>query len=157
MNVLRTLRLASVLPSLAVALVAACATTPTLPEGTTYGEEMHPQEVVSFSVVDATPSDYFDRTVLVEATVIAVCKKKGCWMQVEDQGATALVRWETGCGGKYVFPEEAVGQRVIVQGSFYPKTLTPEDAEHMQEEAGGDVELELEGYEFNASSVRIPS
>ena len=126
-----------------------------LPDGDIYGEIMNTERPVMFSTVDATPSDYFNKTVLVEATTIAVCKKKGCWMQVEDDGKKAMVRWETGCGGKYAFPMDAVGKRVLIQGSFYPKTISPEDIEHLEEEAGGKLELEEEGYEFNASSVMI--
>lgn len=144
------------LPSLALSvLLVACSSTPTLPEGESVGEPIEPQEIVAFSVVDATPTDFFDRTVLVEATVTAVCKKKGCWMQVEDEGRTAMVRWESGCGGQYTFPEAAIGKRVIVQGSFYPKTISEADADHIKEEAGGELDIELEGYEFNASAVLI--
>ena len=65
-----------------------------------------------------------DRVVLVEATAKAVCQNAGCWMQVEDGGRTAMVRWETGCGGKYAFPKDIAGRRVLIQGTFYPKTLT---------------------------------
>ncbi|MEM7305436.1 MAG: DUF4920 domain-containing protein [Planctomycetota bacterium] len=136
-------------------LVSCAGTGVELPPGHTLGEPMIAQPVETFAVLDATPELYFDRTLLVEATVTAVCVKKGCWMQIEDEGHTALVRWETGCGGKYAFPEEAVGQRVLIQGSFYPKVLSEEDAEHLQEESGGGVELERDGYELNASAVRL--
>jgi hypothetical protein len=137
-------------------LLAACAATaPPLPGGQVVGEEMKARPVVAFAVVDARPSDYFDRIVLVEATVTAVCQQKGCWMQVEDEGRTAMVRWETGCGGRYAFPEEMVGQRVLIQGSFYPKVLSDEDYEHLQEEAPEGIVIPREGYEFNASSVLL--
>jgi hypothetical protein len=134
--------------------LAACATYE-LPAGDHVGLDMKPRQPVAFATVDASPSDYFDRTVLVEATATAVCATAGCWMQIEDQGKTALVRWETGCGGEYAFPKGVEGKRILVQGSFYPKTLSPEDLEHMQEEAGREVEIEAEGYEFNASAVLV--
>jgi hypothetical protein len=127
----------------------------TLPAGEAFGEPMEPRAALAFATVDANPSAYFDRTLLVEATVTAVCQQAGCWMQVEDAGRTAMVRWETGCGGKYAFPKDAVGRRVLVQGSFYPKTLSEEDAEHLEEEAGGELAIEREGYEFNASAVLL--
>ncbi len=133
--------------------LAACQVT--LPEGERFGEPMVVQKSVAFATVDASPAEYFDRTVLVEATVKAVCTSKGCWMQVEDEGKTAMVRWESGCGGKYAFPEELIGQRVLVQGSFYPKTISEEDAEHLEAEAGEALEIEREGYEFNASAVLL--
>ncbi len=142
-----------VLP-LVLSVLGACASTASLPAGEPVGEPMLAQEIVQFATVHADPSAFYERTVLVEATATAVCKKAGCWMQIEDQGQKAMVRWESGCGGKYKFPE-VVGQRVLIQGSFYPKTITQEDAEHIEEEAGGGVEIEREGYEFNASSVLV--
>ncbi len=140
--------------ALPVGLLSACASTP-LPNGEHFGEPMESRQVVSFATVDASPADYFDQTVLVEATATAVCARKGCWMQVEDQGATAMVRWESGCGGQYTFPDDAIGRRILIQGSFYPKTISPEDAEHIEEEAGKSVDIPLEGYEFNASAVLV--
>jgi len=146
-----------VLPAVALCL-AACATTsaPPLPPGRAVGEPMAPQEVVRFAVVDADPPAYFDRVVLVEATVAAVCQSAGCWMKVEDEGRSAMVRWETGCGGKYAFPADLAGQRVLVQGTFYPVTLSEDDAAHLELEGGGDVEIESgDTYEFNASAILV--
>jgi hypothetical protein len=76
-------------------------------------------------------------------------------MKVADEGKVAMVRWEAGCGGQYKFPSDAVGKRVLIQGSFYPKSISAEDAEHIAEEAGGKVQIPRETYEFNASSVLI--
>jgi|GEM_PF-2285876 len=132
-----------------------CQTTPEFPKGQVVGEAIQPKEMHRFSVVDATPSKFFDQTLLVEANVEAVCLKKGCWMKVEDEGKVAMVRWEAGCGGQYKFPTEWVGKRVLIQGSFYPKKISAADAEHIAEEAGGKVEIPREGYEFNASSVML--
>lgn len=142
-------------PALLLVLLTACVTPARLPEGHAIGEPIVRQDAVRFAVVDADPPAYFERTLLVEATVTAVCQKAGCWMQVADEGRTALVRWETGCGGQYAFPPDAVGRRVLIQGSFYPKELSEEDAQHMQEEAGSAVELARDGYEFNASAILV--
>ncbi len=136
-------------------LLAACATAPTLPHGEAVGEELVPQRIVSFAEVDADPEPFFERTLLVEATATAVCQAAGCWMQIEDEGRTAMVRWETGCGGKYAFPADVAGRRVVVQGSVYPITLSDEDLEHLRAEAGEDVEIPKEGYEFNASAILV--
>jgi len=140
---------------LLAALLGACASVPPLPEGERVGEPIEDQGVVAFADVHDSPSDYFDRTVLVEATATAVCQAKGCWMQIEDGGRTAMVRWESGCGGKYAFPADVVGRRIVIQGSFYPKVISEEDAEHLEAEAAEGVEIEREGYEFNASAVLL--
>jgi hypothetical protein len=145
------------LPLSALLLFAACQNKPTVdaPEQVTIGFEIEDNDLLTLAVVDTTPADYFEQTLLVEATVTAVCEKMGCWMQVEDKGHTAMVRWEAGCGGEFAFPTEMVGKRVQIQGSFYPKTLSEEDAEHIQGETTSDVTVPLEGYEFNASAVRF--
>ena len=146
------LNIALVLP---LFLVAACATTATLPKGDVIGQEMKAQSATRFAVVDASPKEFFNKTVLVEARIKAVCQKAGCWMQVEDEGRTTLVRWETGCGGKYTFPKDAAGKKVLIQGSFYPKPLSEDDAKHMEAEAGSKLTLKRDGYEFNASAVML--
>ena len=136
-------------------LTGACATTPMLPAGQPIGEPIEPQEIVAFSVVDADPAPFFDRVVLVEASVGAVCQSSGCWLQVEDGEGTAMVRWETGCGGKYAFPSDLKGKRVLVQGTFYPKTLTEDEIIHLEVESGDTVKVEREGYEFNATAILV--
>lgn len=136
-------------------VLTACQATSKLPEGQDFGEKLEARTIHKFALLDAEPAKFFNQTLLVEGTVKAVCLKKGCWMQIEDQGRVAMVRWESGCGGKYAFPMDSAGKRILIQGSFYPKQITAEDAEHLQEEAGGKLELKLDGYEFNASAVRI--
>ena len=128
-----------------------------MPVGQVVGEPIEARDQVLLSVVDSTPSDYFEQTLLVEAEAVAVCVKKGCWMKVQDGEAEAMVRWEAGCGGQYAFPQEIVGQRILIQGSFYPKTISEEDAEHLQSEAPPGVTIQREGYELNASAILIPS
>lgn len=128
---------------------------PVLPKGEHIGRPLEVQAILPFAVVDAHPAEYFERTLLVEATVTAVCQAKGCWMQVEDQGRTAMVRWESGCGGEYAFPPDSIGRRVVIQGSFYPKEISEEDAEHLEAESGGRLQVARVGYEFNASAVLL--
>lgn len=148
----RTTLCALVLP---VVLQACGSTTATLPAGEHIGEPVEARSIETLSTVQAEPSAFFDRTVLVEATVKAVCQSRGCWMQIEDGGQPALVRWETGCGGKYAFPKDAVGERILVQGSFYEKEISADDAAHMEEEAGRDLDIPAKGYELNASAVLL--
>lgn len=136
-------------------LLTACQSVPPLPQGEHVGEEMAEAQVYTFAEVDAEPEAFFERTLLVEATATAVCVSKGCWMQIEDGERTAMVRWEDGCGGRFAFPEDVAGQRVLIQGSFYPTVISPEDVAHLESEAPEGVEFEEEGYEFNASAILV--
>lgn len=136
--------------------LCACVVPPRLPQGEAIGDPIVRQDAVRFSVVDAQPSAYFEQTLLVEATVTAVCQVSGCWMQVEDEGRTAVVRWESGCGGQYSFPPGAVGRRVLIQAVFHPQPLSAEDAEHLESEAAAGVRIARGGYAFNASAILVP-
>ena len=137
-------------------LVTACATGPApepVPPGEQIGQPIKGQAIEALSSVQADPAAHFKKTLLVEAKVKAVCQKMGCWMQIVDSGQPALVRWSTGCGGKFAFPKDAAGERILIQGSFYPKEIKPEDAEHLKAEAGQDLDIPAKGYEFNATGV----
>jgi hypothetical protein len=125
------------------------------PTSQVIGEEWKSTSTVPLSVVNATPAKYFEQTLQIEATVVAVCQKKGCWMKVEDAGQIAMVRWEAGCGGQYTFPKDAAGKRVVIQGSYYEKTISEMDAKHLEEEAGPGVTIPRKTHEINASAVRI--
>jgi hypothetical protein len=149
------------LAPVALCLLAACAstndnsqgsTTTAIPEGAWIGDGQEIDQVVRFSVVDANPPEFYDRTVFVEANAFAVCKKMQCWMQIEDEGHWATVRWDSGCGGNYKFPEDAVGDRVVVQGDLYPKELTQEQIDQLNA-AGKPVPAEP--YEFNVTAVMV--
>jgi len=129
-----------------LALAACTATRSELPTGVRTGIEMQAQEPVHFAVVDASPAKFYGQTVLVEATVKAVCKKKQCWMQFEDGGKVGLVRWDSGCG-EFKFPEDAIGKRVLIQGKLVPK-----EAAGAKSPAGEPVSA---GYDFKASSVLV--
>lgn len=144
------------LVSLFALSLAACASSdlPTSPPtGERIGEPVDIRPIRTLTTVHTDPESYYNKTLHVTAKVKAVCQKKGCWIQVEDEGNVALVRWETGCGGKYAFPKDSAGERILIQGSFYPKEIDKKDIEHMQEEAGKKVAIPAKGYELNASAV----
>ncbi len=117
---------------------------------------------VPLATVRANPDPYFEKTILVSATTEAVCQTAGCWMTISDgEGEPIWVRWSTGCGGKYSFPKDAAGSRIVVQGSFYPKEIEAKDAEHIAEESGGELAAEdIVGktFEMNATAcVVVPA
>jgi hypothetical protein len=136
-------------------LLAACASTATLPPGERIGEPVEPRAIVHYAAVDANPPAFLEKTILVEAKVVAVCQNAGCWMQVEDGGKTAMVKWFTDCGGKYAFPKDLAGKTVLIQGQYRAKSMTAEEIEHRSEEAKQMLVVPSEGYEFNASAIVV--
>lgn len=143
--------------ALTTSFAACSSSTPTLPPGEAIGQPIAPRAPLALATVQSEPAKYFDQTLLVAATVTNVCRKKGCWMQVADgaeKGVEAMVRWESGCGGQYAFPVEAIGRRVLIQGSFYRKQISEADAAHLASESGGQP-IARETYELNASGVLV--
>jgi hypothetical protein len=138
-----------------VLLLAACASTADAPPGERIGEPLESRASVRYALVGAEPATWVDQTVLVEATVVAVCQNAGCWMQVEDGGHTALVHWYTECGGKYAFPKNLAGKRVLIQGALHRKATDADEAEHLAQEARTELEIPLEGYELNATAIVV--
>ena len=141
--------------AIACLLLAACASTTALPPGQKIGEPIEARPSVHYAVVESDPGAHLDQTLLVEATVVAVCQSAGCWMQIEDGGRTAMVRWFTDCGGKYAFPKDLAGKRVLIQGEYNKKSMSPEEIEHRSVEAGVQLNVPAEGYELNASAIVV--
>jgi hypothetical protein len=122
------------------------------------GEEITVEAPVRLAAVTSSPEGYFEKTILVEATAANVCQSKGCWMTMTDgEGDPIWVRWSSGCGGKYAFPKDLAGKRVIVQGSIYEKEIDAKAAEHLAGESKGLEADEIAGktLEMNASACVI--
>lgn len=145
---------------LALGLLALCAcrstgSVPAVPEGRHTGAPMLAQPSAPLATLGADADAHAGKTLLVEATARDVCAKKGCWMQVEDQGTTALVLWQDGCDGAFTFPAEAIGERVLVQGTLTRASLSEEDAEHLREEARTGFDPRRNAFEIHASAVLV--
>ena len=150
----------TVSPLLSLIAFAACAAPGAAPSappsGEHVGEALESREVVALADLARDPSAYEGRTLLVEAGVAAVCPNAGCWMKIEDGDAAAIVRWETGCGGRYAFPADAAGRRVLVQAALLPEPLSEDARAHLEAEAGRSPEgllPEGEVRELNASAI----
>ena len=137
----------------ALLLAGACASS-SLPAGDRIGQPIEARSILPLATLAATPDAYVNQTLLVEATVDAVCQSRGCWMKIADGSATAMVRWESGCGGQFAFPKDSVGKRVVIQGSWYPKEISEEDAKHLESESGGKP-MPRKTWEMNASGVIV--
>jgi hypothetical protein len=108
---MRTFRILT--PVLATLLAAACK--PAEVPGTVYGERPTLSDTTLISAILTEPDAYVGQRVLVAGTVVEVCEKRGCWMQVaSDQEFQALrVKVEDGV---IVFPMTARGHAAVVEG-----------------------------------------
>ncbi len=74
--------------------------------------------------------------VQVSGTVEAVCKKKGCWMELRDGDTSAKVF--TYAGEFFLPVSTAKGRKAVVEGELKVKTMTKKFAQHLAEDQGKD-------------------
>lgn len=77
-----------------------------------------------------------EEVVQVTGVVEAVCKKKGCWMELRDGDASAKVF--TYAGEFFLPVDTAKGRKAVVEGTLKVKTMTQKFAKHLAEDQGED-------------------
>jgi hypothetical protein len=95
--------------------------------GVTLGEATPLERIV------ADPKAVEGRELRVDARIVEVCTRKGCWMVVTDGERQVRVRFKD--YGFFV-PRDAGGRRVIVQGQAMVEEISEELARHHAEESG---------------------
>jgi hypothetical protein len=97
-------------------------------ESESYGEGVVLDEAVAIDTLLTNPKDYVGRKVRVDGVITAVCKKRGCWMQVTDAESGKGVRIKVE-DGVIVFPYTSMGREAQAEGVFEAIKLTPEESE----------------------------
>lgn len=83
-----------------------------------YGKEITLTKKVSISEILANPQNYEGKKVLVEGTVLNVCAKRGCWVELASDKEFESIRIKV-TDGEIVFPMEAKGKTALVEGELY--------------------------------------
>jgi len=99
-----------------------------------YGNDITLTEKTLISEIVAAPEDFVGKKVLVEGTVIEVCEKRGCWMNLSSDKEYESIRVKV-YDGEIVFPMEAKGKKAIVEGEVYALVVEGEGC-------GGDCSKE---------------
>lgn len=106
--------------------------------GTVYGDGVTIEQAVTVETLTANPDDYVGKRVRVDGVITAVCKKRGCWMQLTDADTGKGIRVKVE-DGVIVFPYTAMGHGASAEGVFEVIKLTPEQIAarkaHMAQEA----------------------
>ncbi|MDP3580720.1 MAG: DUF4920 domain-containing protein [Ignavibacteria bacterium] len=118
--------------------------------GNKYGKEITLKEKTKISAILANPQKFVGKNVLVEGTVVAVCEKRGCWMELASDEKFQKIKIKVK-DGEIVFPLEESGKTALVEGTVYEIKMTKEQAlEQAKHEA------EEHGTEFDPASVKGP-
>ncbi len=119
---------------------------------TKFGEDIKLTKAIAMDVAIKNMSK---SEVLVKATVGKVCKKKGCWMTLNNSQSEYRVTFKD--YGFFV-PFSLVGKEVLVQGKIEKKVMSLKETRHYIEDEGGDPSKVTKGrteYRIVASGVKV--
>lgn len=87
-------------------------------DGKKYGKTIDLKEKTKISEVLSKPEKYMGKKVLVEGTVVNVCEKKGCWIELSSDKKYETIKVKVN-DGEIVFPMESKGKTALVEGELY--------------------------------------
>lgn len=112
---------------------------PSAKAGVKYGKQLDVRRFIS--VNDLEERLQLDTTYIgqIEGKVIEVCKKKGCFMQIErgNGGDPILVRFKD---YGFFMPQDIVGKTVLMEGLAKVRETSVERQQHWAEDAGKTAE-----------------
>ncbi len=109
-------------------------------DGKAFGEKVTAKDAVTYDAMleKMSKAGKIDN-VKVTGTVEAVCKAKGCWMNISsDKGAPSMfVKFKD-----YAFfmPKDLAGKKVVMVGNAFKETTTVDELRHFAEDAGKSKE-----------------
>jgi co-chaperonin GroES (HSP10) len=114
------------------------------------GKKLTLKETTKVSNILSTPDKFVGKKVLVEGTVLDVCSKRGCWMEIASDKKHEKIKVKVK-DGEIVFPMEAKGKTAKVEGEIYKIEMSKEDAIK-----AGEHEAKEHGTKFDPASVKGP-
>jgi hypothetical protein len=92
------------------------------------------------------------KLVRLEGTIEAVCKNKGCWLELKQGPRSVHVTFE---GYSFFVPKDAMGKACVLEGKLIVKEPSPDEVEHKASEgasrAAQKVSVEATGVEIRAA------
>ena len=105
----------------------------------TYGKGITLKETTSWSQIMEKPEQYEGKQVLLTGTVVEVCPKRGCWIDLSTDKEFEKVKVKVK-DGEIVFPLSAKGSEAMVEGVVEKLELSQKQAlnylSHQAEEKG---------------------
>jgi len=121
------------------------------------GEPLSATPPTELASVLKTPADFAGKTVKTEGVVAKACSKKGCWMELQTAAGEGGMRVSFKDYAFFV-PLDAAGSKAVIEGTVEVKTLSKEDAAHLEGEGakiGRNAKGEPQELAFVASGVEL--
>ena len=102
------------------------------------------------------PDEFKDKEILLEGVVKSVCKRKGCWMVLDDGEKDLRITFK---GYSFFVPKDAAGKKVRAQGLLFKETQSAKTVKHFLKDEGAPqakikaVKGPVETVSFVASGV----
>ncbi|QXV64967.1 DUF4920 domain-containing protein [Mucilaginibacter sp. 21P] len=106
--------------------------------GVTYGKSVTADNAVTTADLNKTLSTDSVYNGKITGTVVEVCKKKGCFMKLEQANGTPVMVQFTDYA--YFMPQNIVGKTVVVEGKAKVKETSVERLRHYAADAGKSKE-----------------
>ncbi len=117
-------------------------------DGKKFGKDLTLKEKTPVSKILETPKDFVGKKVLLEGTVVGVCKKRGCWIDIASDKEYEKIRIKVK-DGEIVFPMEIKGKTALVEGEVYALNPNPDHkCAHKEGEEGcvaHDTKYQIKG------------
>lgn len=131
-------KLRAIVPALALLVASLCsfqAGAADAKAGGVYGKAPAAAETTPIARLLADPEAFDGKTIKVQGTVLDVCPKAGCWMELGAPDGAVRIKVDDGV---IVFPVDAKGKPAIAEGKVEVKELTREQylrwEQHLAEE-----------------------
>lgn len=102
--------------------------------GVTYGKTVTADNAVSTEALNTTLTSDSVYNGKITGTVVEVCKKKGCFMKLQQANGTPIMVQFTDYA--YFMPQNIVGKTVVVAGKAKVKETSVERLKHYAADAG---------------------
>ncbi len=116
-----------------------------------YGKGISLSEVTKISQIQENPDAYVGKIVLIEGPIIAVCRSRGCWMEIASDREFEKFRIKVE-DGVMVFPMSARGKVAKVQGKvervFFRCSDEVKDKKDHKKKEGPYYQLRASGAEI---------
>jgi len=104
--------------------------------GMVFGKTFSAKEPLDINKVVSTLSNE-PTPILIEGKVTEVCKAEGCWLKLDSEKGSVLVRMK---GHAFLVPVSLTGKNIVVSGSGKIQETSVEMLRHYAEDAGKSKE-----------------
>jgi len=93
-----------------------------------FGEAINEKVTVNISTLLANPEQYLDKEITVAGTIVGVCSRRGCWVDIASDAKFEKLRIKVR-DGDMVFPIHAKGRQALATGKLTAIELSLEQTQ----------------------------